>query len=271
MRVDHTCPVAFAAEDGLLVGSPMDETWCLSFHREAVLAATRLQVTAPELLLWRMGQLSIHYAPWDWVNTDAKVMLVGITAGHHQANEALSEVRRCLDAGLSSEDALRSADAVGSFSGPMRANLVSMLDGIGVAEGLGIGSCARLFDTHHHLAAHVSAIDYPVFVDGANYGGANPPLVRHPALRALVVACLGPRVAMAPAALVLPLGKAAQAAVELLIDQGLLDRDRCVLGFPHPSGANGWRVRQYQAHRHELTKAVARALPSASSGLGAMR
>lgn len=132
-----------------------------------------------------------------------------------------------------------------------------MLDGIGLHDGLGIDSTARLFDTHHDLVAKASAISYPVFVNGQNYGGRNPSLIRHPVLRSLVTACLGPRVAMAATALVVPLGKAAQDAVMLLIAEGLLDRGRCVLGFPHPSGANGWRIRQYTARRETLREEVA--------------
>jgi hypothetical protein len=113
-------------------------------------------------------------------------MLVGITPGLHQATEALAEARRSLANGLSPEDALRRADAVGSFSGPLRTYLVTMLDGIGLAAALGIESTAQLFDEMHHLAGHVSAIDYPVFVHGRNYGGASPPLVGHPVLASLV-------------------------------------------------------------------------------------
>jgi hypothetical protein len=139
----------------------------------------------------------------------------------------------------------------------MRANLVSMLDGIGLDGALGIDSTARLFDTRHHLAAKASAISYPVFVNGQNYGGGNPPLIGHPVLRSFVRASLGPRVAMAGSALVVPLGKAAQDAVTLLTSDGLLNRERCLLGFPHPSGANGWRVRHYAARRETLREEVA--------------
>ena len=258
MRADHTCPVAWAAENGLLAGSPVDESWCLSAQREAVTSLAQPDAQSPDLLLWQDSPLSVYYAPWDWVNTAAKVMLVGITPGQHQATEALREARRCLAGGSSNEEALRSADAVGSFSGPMRSNLVTMLDGIGMAEALGIVTTARLFTTHHHLAAHVSAIDYPVFVNGSNYGGASPPLVGQPVLRSLVRASLGARVAMVPGALVVPLGKAAQEAVGLLISVGVLDSQRCLAGFPHPSGANGWRVRQYAERREAMRGAVAR-------------
>ena len=67
---------------------------------------------------------------------------------------------------------------------------------------------------------------------------------------------------MAPDALVVALGRAARAAVELLVDQGVLARNRCLLGLFHPSGANGWRVRQYEAQRPALSEAVTRLRPS---------
>jgi len=166
----------------------------------------------------------------------------------------------------STEETLRRADAVGSFSGPMRNNLVTMLDGIGLAAALGVDSSARLFDTHHHLAALCSAIDYPVFVNGQNYRGSSPSLTRHPVLRSLVRASLGARIAMTPHALVIPLGKAAQEAVSLLTADQLAKPTWCLTGFPHPSGGNGHRVRQYAANRKALRRQVARwAAATASS------
>lgn len=102
----------------------------------------------------------------------------------------------------------------------------------------------------------MSAIDSPVFVNDENYRGAHPRLTQHPTLTALIKACLGARIAMAPTALVVPLGTAAEEAVEHLADHDLLDRQHCLLGFPHPSGANGWRVRQYTERRQRLTVSV---------------
>jgi len=247
-----------AQDLGLLAGSPVTPSWCLSSWREVITVLDPVAATDPRLLLWEDGALSVYYAPWDWVNTTAKVMLVGITPGAYQAAEALREAQACLRAGCSSEETLRRADAAGSFSGPMRTHLVTMLDGIGLADALGVDSTARLFSTHHHLAALCSAIDYPVFVNGSNYGGASPPLTRHPVLRSLVRASLGARVAMTPDALVVPLGKAAQDAVSLLAADGLIDPGRSLTGFPHPSGGNGHRVRQYAANREGLAGHVAR-------------
>jgi len=240
-----------------LAGTPVEASWCLSYKHDLVRALAEPNPMDLGLLLWHDGPLSAFYAPWDWVNTSAKIMLVGITPGAAQAAKGLREAQRCLREGLANEETLRRANAVGSFSGPMRANLVTMLDGIGLGGVLGIDSTARLFDTHPHLAAKTSAISCPVFVNGQNYGGGNPSLIRHPALRSLVRASLGPRVAMAAGALVIPLGTAAQDAVMLPTADGLLDRGRCLLGFPHPSGANGWRVRQYTARRETLREEVA--------------
>lgn len=256
VTTDHNCPVQWAADHGLLEGSPVDGSWCISHQLDTVMSLDPVDAMAPELLLWQQGTLRVFYAPFDWVNTAACVMLVGITPGLHQATEALGEVRRCLADGLSTEEALQRADAVGSFSGPMRTNLVTMLDGIGLPAALRIESTSQLFGDMHHRAGHVSAIDYPVFVDGRNYGGANPPLIGHPVLTSLVCACLGARVAMAPNALVVPLGKAAEAAVDFLARQDLLDRRRCLLGVPHPSGANGHRIRLYAERREALERAV---------------
>ena len=97
-----------------------------------------------------------------------------------------------------------------------------------------------------------------MFVNGHNFSGASPPLARHPVLRSLVRVSLGARVAMTPGALVVPLGKAAQSAVSLLAADGFIDPGWSPTGFPHPSGGNGHRVRQYAANREGLAEQVAR-------------
>ena len=46
---------------------------------------------SPTLLLGAQGPLSIYYAPFDALNPQARVVLVGITPGRTQANNALAE------------------------------------------------------------------------------------------------------------------------------------------------------------------------------------
>ena len=56
-----------------------------------------------------------------------------------------------------------------SFSGAMRSNLIAMLDGIGVAQHLGLKSAAELFTPGGERVHLTSALRYPVFKDGENY------------------------------------------------------------------------------------------------------
>ena len=60
-----------------------------------------------------------------------------------------------------------------------------------------------------------------------------------------------------PDALIVPLGNAVSAALEYLADRGDVSAERCLFGFPHPSGANGGRVRDFTARQQELREKVA--------------
>ena len=87
--------------------------------------------------------------------------------------------------------------------------------------------------------------------------GQEPVLTRHPVLRSLVrgSSARGSTWRQAPGR---PAEKAAQDALAFLGAEGLVDPARCLLGFPHPSGANGWRAGQYAARRHQLAGEIAR-------------
>src|SRR4051794_31297651 len=64
-------------------------------------------------------------------------------------------------AGKTQVEALRLAKLTGSFSGAMRANLVSMLDHVGVASLLGLPTCASLFVDAADAAAICEAVRRP--------------------------------------------------------------------------------------------------------------
>ena len=209
----------------------------------------------PGWVLYRDGSLEIVFAPCEWTNEDARVALVGITPGRHQAWVASMEASAALRAGASDDEALRRANRVAGFSGGMRRNLVAMLDQIGVADQLGIGSCDALFGEAQDLALLLSALAFPVFVGGRNYTGAG--ITARPALVSIIREVLAGQLIQAEDALVVPLGNAASDAVNLLVTDGVLDAERCLLGFPHPSGANGHRKTQFEGAREVLTKRVA--------------
>lgn len=221
--------------------------------------------------LTREGNVEIFYAPFDYLNQDAKLILMGITPGWAQMQAAHLEAALALQAGADALEVCSRAKRVASFVGPMRRNLVSMLDGLDVHRGLGLTSTALLFDEAWSLLHTTSAVRYPTFVDGQNYTGHRPSLLRTPALRRYVTDVLLPELALIPDALIVPLGSSATEATRHLIDAYGLNSARCLLGFPHPSGSNGSRVRQYREQQSAMRATVARwfATPRGESATGA--
>jgi hypothetical protein len=151
--------------------------------------------------------------------------------------------------GETGTEACRRAKAHASFAGPMRQNLISMLGDIELHHWLGMSTPALLFDSYLSLLHTTSAIRYPVFVHGDDYDdytGYAPRPLRHPLLHGMVFDVLSPELAGVPGALIIPLGKAVEDCLSALIAAGTLSRERCLLGFPHPSGQNGHRKRQLE-------------------------
>src|SRR5690349_19079671 len=84
--------------------------------------------TADALTLDEDGPIRVVWVPFEYIPKRPVLALVGITPGRYQAERALTAFRDALRCGLTTEDAFRRVEAVASFSGPMRANLVAMLD-----------------------------------------------------------------------------------------------------------------------------------------------
>lgn len=214
-------------------------------HFSSLISASTHNFSHPlpaELLLASEGDLQTFYAPFDHINLGARIVVCGITPGLQQASRALDEVRQQLRNGASIEHAKQAAKATASFAGPMRSNLVNMLDHVGVHTLLGIDSCARLFDTHRHLVHYTSALRYPVFVDGQNYSG-NPAMLRRLSLRHQIETHLAEEIrTLGPQCLYVPLGPKVSSVFQHLQGKGLLKPEQLLDGLPHPSGANAERI-----------------------------
>lgn len=168
-------------------------------------------------------------------------MIVGITPGLQQALNALSAYQSARRRGEAHEVALASAKVFARFSGPMRANLVALLDGIGVAAFLGIDSCARLFADRSDLVHFTSALRFPVTLGGKNYGGTPDILATEYTRREFEEGFL-PEVETLRDALWVPLGPAVTAAIASVARRGVLEARHVLAGLPHPSGANAERI-----------------------------
>ena len=209
-------------------------------YRPALLDARSIH--DPRLLIQREGDLDVRYSPFDHVNPDARLVILGITPGEQQADAAIQEAGRALRAGATDAEALARAKAHASFAGGMRKNLIAMLDEIGVNTALGIASCASLWGEDVDLVQFASALRYPVFKGRKNYTGSSPKMTANAMLRAQLLQHTAQELAALPGALVLPLGPAVTEACRYLVAHGHLDADRVIEGMPHPSGANAERI-----------------------------
>jgi len=182
------------------------------------------------------------YAPFDHINRSAKIAIVGMTPGAHQAQQALLAAKAALLDGKSEAQAAAIAKTHASFSGePMRTNLIRMMDEVGIARALGLTSTASLWAGDSHLVHFTSALRYPVFVDGKNWSGT-PDMVRTPKLREWLLTWTGAELKELQNCLIVPLGPKVAAAMHHLAAAGLIEAGRIMDGMPHPSGANQERV-----------------------------
>jgi hypothetical protein len=136
---------------------------------------------------------------------------------------------------------LSAAKVFASFSGPMRTNLIAMLDQIGLNRWLGVSTTADVWGPRTDLVHFTSALRYPVYISGKNYSGS-PSMTATPFLRELLLRCLGQEAKALPRAVWIPLGPGATEGVSWLVREGMLPQDRVLTGLPHPSGANAERI-----------------------------
>lgn len=209
---------------------------------------------ASNLLMAGDDSVSVYYAPFEWVNPQARVVVVGITPGKAQAANALSEARRAMHEGAPDTEVLRRAKATGAFSGAMRPNLISLLDSVGLQRWLGLATCGDLFGSAAMLLQTASVLQFPVFVRGENYNGTPDP-TKHPVLREMVMQHFGKMCAQLSNAVFVPLGPVPTRVLAWMDTQGVVGRGRVLGGLPHPSGANAERIKYFlgQKPRTELS------------------
>lgn len=188
------------------------------------------------------GRLTVHRSMFDHMEQGARLVIVGITPGAQQRDLADAAYAQALRRGLRHLEAARVAKFAASFAGTMRKNLVAMLDHVGVARMLNIGSTAALFDPATRGLAHfTSALRYPVFIDGTNYNG-QVPMLGSLLLRSMVETLLAEEARQLPRAIWQPLGDKPAAALSHLVQRGVLDAHQVAPPLPHPSGANAERI-----------------------------
>lgn len=202
-------------------------------------------------------KISIFYAPHnEIINSNAQVFIVGITPGWQQTSIAYKTANKCLNNNLDYETTKYECKRNSRFAGSMRKNIIAMLDELELPKYLNIASSSMLFDECDNLLHTTSIIPYPVFVNMKNYTGSNPKIIENEILYSYVKKYFYNEAKILHKALFIPLGKSVEEILEKMIEEGIINESQCLLGFPHPSGANGHRLKQFAINKEYLANKV---------------
>lgn len=207
--------------------------------------------------LYSGNNLKIYYAPHnEFVNRNAKIFIVGITPGWTQTSIAFKTANKGLINNWDHTKIKKECKRNSRFAGSMRKNLIDMLDELNLNKKLNIYSCLELFENKDELLHTTSVIPYPVFINGKNYTGSNPKIRDNDILYSYVEKYFYKELKELPNTLIIPLGKAVEEILELMINNNLIKKENCLLGFPHPSGANGHRKEQFKMNKENLKQII---------------
>ncbi|WP_415903216.1 hypothetical protein ACMXYR_05535 [Neptuniibacter sp. QD29_5] len=195
--------------------------------------------------LWKNDQkhLECFYAPFERVNTSAKIVLIGITPGRTQMNRALNAAAKSVKVGVNIDEAVSEVKRIGSFSGSMRPNIVNTLNKLGYQKRLGIHDSSELWSTENNLVNFCSLLKYPVFIRGKDYNGNPNPFKVSELERLLIDGFAKDLQSIPPTAELVPLGDFVASVIsELdrrnLVPQKITRFEGEIVAPPHPSGAN---------------------------------
>ena len=207
--------------------------------------------------LYKEDNMTIYYAPHnETINNNAKIFIVGITPGWTQTSIAYKTARNGLINNLAPELIKKECKRNSRFAGSMRKNLIEMLDELNLNNKLHLDSCSELFEDKDHLLHTTSIIPYPVFINDKNYTGFNPKIMDNEVLYSYVKKYFYKETDKLQNALIIPLGKVVEEILQQMIKENLIKEEQCLLGFPHPSGANGYRKSQFKENKNKLLNII---------------
>ena len=230
-------------------------------YSSILMGASAPSVRDKRLLIDSEGNVAIYYVPFEYINPQARIVLVGITPGPTQMVNGNLEARRALFAGKTKEEVMESAKKVAAFSGePMRGNLIRQMNHWGFHEWLEIDSCSELFGTQSNLVQTTSLLRYPVFVTDKDYRGT-PDMTKHPLLKRHLLNYFVKEVSLLPDAIFVSMGPKVQQVLDRLVQQGVLDSRRIIRGLLHPSGNNTYRINYLVGNRDKPVPHMTNPIP----------
>ena len=195
-----------------------------------------------KFLLEKEKNIEIYYAPFDYINSKAKIVIVGITPGLQQMLQSYEVINQ--------GKSLKEVKDLSSFKGSMRTGLIKYLDELKINDILKIKSCESLFNKNSRYLHTTSLVKYPVFDKGKNYSGAN--ILKKKILLDFIEKNFLEELKTLKKSIIIPLGNTVSSTIEYLNKKYDL-KLRCFLkGFPHPSGANARKNIQFKEHKSTM-------------------
>lgn len=231
---------------------------------------------AVPLALGSEGRYSLEYVPFDHVNTDARLVIVGITPGPTQRDDAYDETSKLLGRGLPDEEILRGVKKYAGFGGPsMRPNLERMIDALAVMDLFGGGRAAELWQARAHLLHATSVVPHAAFIGRKPFAGSFEDIQRIGLLRRCFEHDFLPTLSrLRSDALYVGLGPTPAAALSFAADRGIIDPSRFLGWLAHPSSQGGSQVSVYLGEKkiddlneRDPVRSRASALAAAAEGL----
>ena len=199
-------------------------------------------ITSNKFLVKKEGNIKVYYAPFDYVNSKAKIMIVGITPGLQQMLQSFQVINE--------GKSLKEVKNLSSFKGSMRTSLIKYLDELEVNKKLKIKSCESLFNKNSKYLHTTSLVKYPVFDQGKNYSGAN--ILKKKILIEFIEKNFLKELKTLKKAIIIPLGNTVSSTIEYLNNKYDLKLACFLKGFPHPSGANARKNIQFKENKRNM-------------------
>lgn len=197
-----------------------------------------------DFLISKNKNIEIYYAPFDYINSEAKLMIVGITPGLQQMLESYEVINK--------GGSLREVKDQSSFKGIMRTGLIKYLDELKINEILKIRTSESLFNKDSKYLHSTSLIKYPVFDKGKNYSGAN--IIKKEILMDFIEQNFLKELKKFQDIIIVPLGNTVSSVILYLENKYNLNLKFFLKGFPHPSGANARKNIQFKENKYSLMK-----------------
>ena len=205
-------------------------------------------VISKTFLLSKEGNIEIYYAPFDYINPKAKIVIIGITPGLQQMIQSFQAIK--------DGKSLREVKDLSSFKGSMRTTLVKFLDELKINKILKIQSCESLFNLNNKYLHSSSLVKYPVFDKGKNYSGVN--ILKKKILLDFIEDNFLKELEIFQGNIIVPLGNAVSTTIDYLNTKHQLKLKCFLKGFPHPSGLNARKNIQFKENREEMCRLLTR-------------